>query len=109
MPLVIKDGRLVGDISYEIARLEGLVTDLEKLGSGIMPTAEELADAPLLNAYIRAERPVMCLVGLCDNHPRLNGPVVFTTDIWVIAEELGFARTLGRYYRLGKPRSGEAK
>ncbi len=107
MALLIRDGRLVGDVSYEIARLERLTVDLDRLGSGIMPSAEELADAPLLEGYASASRTVQCLVGHCSSHPRLNGPVIVTTDLWVIAPELGWVRTLSRFYRLGMPRGSE--
>ena len=107
MTITFRGGEILGDIAYEIARLEALAADLDRLGSGIMPGPAELASAPLLDRYVRATRPVPCLVGECRDHPRLGGPLVFTTDLWVFAPELGWCRTLGRYYRLGSPRTGD--
>ena len=106
MTITLRGGEILGDIAYEIARLENLVADLDRLGSGIMPDPSELTLAPLLDRYAPARRQVPCLVGECLDHPRLGGPLVFTTDLWVFAPELGWCRTLGRYYRLGNPRAG---
>jgi hypothetical protein len=109
MTLLIRQGQILGEVSYEIARLEKLAADLDRLACGIMPTAESLAAAPRLDGYVRATRPVPCLVGHCTDHPRLNGPLITTTDLWVVAPELGWVRTLSRFYRLGNPRSGEGQ
>lgn len=106
MPIAIRRGKILGDIAYEIARLEKLVADLKCFAAGELPTAETLADAPLLDSYVKSERPMLCLVGICTDHPRLQGPVVATTDLWVMAPEEGWCRTLGRFYRLGSPRDG---
>ena len=103
MPIIIRQGKILGDISHEIARLEQLTIDLDRLGGGVMPDPNIIAAAPLLDRWKRASRPVSCLVGECTDHPRLRGPLVVTTDIWILAPELGWCRTLGRYYRLGKP------
>jgi hypothetical protein len=106
MPIAIRRGRILGDIGYEVERLEKLVADLKRFAAGELPSAEELAEAPLLDLYARSQRPMLCLVGFCTDHPRLRGPIVATTDIWVMAEDLGWCRTLGRFYRLGSPRDG---
>jgi hypothetical protein len=105
MPITIHRGRILGDVAFQIARLEKLASDLDRLGSGIMPSAAELADAPLIDQYMPVTQPVPCLAGVCSDHPRLHGPLIMTTDIWVAAFEDGWVRTLGRYYRLGQPRS----
>ena len=104
MPITIRQGTILGDIAYEIARLEQLTSDLDRLGSGTLPDPATIAAAPLLDRWTRSTRPVTCLVGECRDHPRLGGPLVVTTDIWIMAPDLGWCRTLGRYYRLGKPR-----
>ena len=106
MPITVRQGKILGDIDYEIARLEKLTADLKKLAAGDLPTEEELADAPLLESYAQSQRPMLCLVGICTDHPRLRGPVVVTTDIWIMAPDYGWCRTLGRFYRLGSPRDG---
>jgi hypothetical protein len=103
MPIAIRGGKLLGDVAYEVARLKRLTADLERYAAGSMPSVKELADAPLLENYARAQRPMLCLVGRCTNHPNLRGPSIMTTDLWVVTD-LGWCRTLGRYYRLGSPR-----
>lgn len=104
MPIAIYRNKVLGDVAYEITRLKKLVADLELIAVGIMPTTDQIEGAPLLDDYRRATRPMLCLVGVCTDHPMLNGPVVMTSDIWVLAPDLGWCRTLGRYYRLGKCR-----
>ncbi|MEJ1979040.1 MAG: DUF6634 family protein [Acetobacteraceae bacterium] len=105
MPIAIRGGKLLGDVDYEIVRLKRLAVDLERYAAGSMPSNEDLAGAPLLDDYAPAQRPMLCLVGHCTDHPRLRGPIVMTTDLWVTTD-LGWCRTLGRYYRLGSPRDG---
>ncbi len=104
MPITIRGGEILADVSYEVARLEQLIIDLDRLGSGVFPDPATIAAAPLLDRWIRSTRPAPCLIGECRDHPRLNGPLVVTTDVWITAADLGWCRTLGRYYRLGKPR-----
>lgn len=89
MPITIRRGKILGDIDYEITRLERLVADLKRFAVCELPTEKELADAPLLETYVRSQRPMLCLVGICTDHPRLRGPVVATTDLWVMAPEHG--------------------
>ena len=96
-----------GDALNDIARLEQLIADLDMLASGELPPPQQLADAPLLDGYRLATRSEPCLVGECADHPRLNGPNIVTSGLWVFAPGLGFARTLSRFYRLGSPASRE--
>ncbi len=103
MTLLIHQGQILGDISDEISRLKTLVADLERLASGEMPTERQLAAAPLLDNYVPATRSMLCLAGCCTDHPHVSGPIITTTEIWVLAPELGWCRTLSRYYRLGHP------
>ena len=105
MPITIRGGRILGDISYEVARLEQLTIDLDRLSGGVFADPALIAAAPLLDRWARASRPAPCLVGECSDHPRLGGPLIVTSDVWITAPELGWCRTLGRYYRLGKPRA----
>jgi hypothetical protein len=107
MPIAIDRGKVLGDVAYEIARLKHLLADLERIASGLMPTAGDLASSPLLDDYEASVRPMICLTGRCVDHPHLRGPMVTTTDVWVMAPDLGWCRTLGRFYRLGRHR-GEA-
>jgi hypothetical protein len=96
-------------IRAEIDRLETLAADLE-IVSGTLPfpldymLAKAYPNAPTLDDWRFAVRPVTCLVGLSTGHPRLPGegrPIV-TSEIFLISEELGWARSFSRWYRLGR-------
>ena len=109
MPIIVGRQRIVGDVAGEIARLESLVSDLDHLGSGGMPTAEVLEAAPLLDPWCLGTCMLPCLVGGNTGHPTLRRRFVQTTEIWALAPELGWARTLSRYYRLGRPMQSEER
>ena len=108
MTVIIRGGKVLGDISYELARLEQLTLAIDHLAGGTFPDPDVIAAAPLLDRWASSIRPAHCLIGECRDHPRFNGPLIVTTDLWIMAPDLGWCRTLGRYYRLGKPRSVEA-
>jgi hypothetical protein len=91
------------DLGEEAARLDRLAADLRRLAGGVMPTAEELASAPVLHAWQLRTWPRPCLSGVGRNHPRLRPGRITTTDLWVIDADAGWARTLSRYYRLEVP------
>ena len=88
----------------ELARLSALVIDMEKIRSGVPP--ERLAQgAPILDHWVMTHRSEVCLAGLSTGHPRLTGtnrPIV-TSDLWLVSKDLQWARTLSRWYRLGRP------
>lgn len=102
MALLVRGGKILGEYPYELARLEKLVTDLDLMGSGQMPSADDLADAPVIHRWRLAARAAPSLVGICSDHPRLHGPTIQTSDLWVIAPDEGWARTLSPFYRLGE-------
>ena len=104
MPIFVGREGIRGDIFQNIARVEQIAADLELIARGELPSEHALSSAPFIDAWKVVLRPVPCLVGICGDHPRLNGPVVTTTDLWVFAPDLGWARTLSRFYRLGTPR-----
>ena len=101
MPIFVGREGIRGDIFQNIARVEQLAADLDVIAQGGLPSEQDLASAPFIDAWTVALRPAPCLVGVCGNHPRLHGPMVTTTDLWVFAPDLGWARTLSRFYRLG--------
>jgi len=101
MLLISPDG-VDRDAEVELRRLQALCSDLAKIASGYQPVAE-LADAPLLDSYSGTFRMAPCLTGMISGHPTVRGPAVLTSDLWVYAPELGLARTLNRFYRLGRP------
>jgi hypothetical protein len=92
-------------VTQEIDRLVQLVDDLRKIRDGGGPAEADLNEAPILDHWTRQLRPVPCLAGEVSDHPLLPGlgrPIV-TSDVWVLAEHQGWARTLSRWYRLGRP------
>jgi hypothetical protein len=101
-------------IRAEIDRLETLAADLE-IVSGTLPfprdqmLAKAYPNAPTLDEWRFAVRPVTCLEGLSTGHPRLLGDrrSIVTSEIFLISEELGWARSFSRWYRLGR-RSDDA-
>ncbi|MGO4573262.1 DUF6634 family protein [Microvirga sp. 2TAF3] len=94
-------------VSQEIDRLKRLAEDIRAIAEGESPTGDDLKNAPILNHWVRAVRPVPCLVGYVPDHPRPpgTGRPVMTSDLWVLAEHQGWARTLSRWYLLGRPQS----
>jgi hypothetical protein len=84
-------------------RLEKLASDLRRFQCGWLPSSDELEHAPLLDPYAVMTRPALRLVGGNHGHPLLKGAMIGTSELWVLAPELGWARTLSRFYRLGRP------
>ena len=97
------------DLDDIIGRLERLAVDLRRIARREAPTSTELGSAPLVDNWVLDPRPHVCLVGDLYGHPILRGPMVRTTEVWAIAPAQGWARTLSRFYRLGRPNgAGEA-
>ena len=84
-----------------IERLEPLLADLKRLTTDGRPP--DLSDSPLIDHYIVSTTPVTVLVGHITGHPFVRGPVSHTSQVMVAAAEEGWARTLSRFYRLGRP------
>lgn len=91
--------------ALELARLSALVADMEAIGRGLGPEDLVEGEAPLLDRWILGRCPIRCLVGLSTGHPRLPGEnrPIGTSDLWLISEDRSWARTLSRWYRLGRP------
>src|SRR3954447_15504505 len=103
MAIIVGHRGIVGDIPGATARLESLLSALEGLGRGEMPGADELQSAPLLDPYSFSMFALPCLVGGNHGHPLRQGASIRTSDLWLFAPELGWARTSSRLYRLGRP------
>ncbi|SDD49272.1 DUF6634 family protein [Belnapia rosea] len=103
MIIIGEGGHVSGDVEAEARRLEALAADMRRFGAPTPPSVEELAAAPLLEAWSVSARPTLCLVGMVTGHPELRGPRCQTSDLWAFAPVLGWARTLNRLYRLGAP------
>lgn len=89
-------------VTDDVRKLRALADDLERLAAGQAPTEADLADAPQIDAYEFIARSVPAIYGLNDGHPRLSSPTLTTTQLWVLNEKQGWARTYSRYYRLGQ-------
>jgi hypothetical protein len=89
---------------YQLARLIALVDDMKEIRSGVSP--ERLAASPpILERWAMARRPAICLMGLSAGHPLLpgDGRAIVTSDLCLLADDQTWARTLSRWYRLGRP------
>jgi hypothetical protein len=100
----------LGDPGAMIAmatRLRALATDLEAAAAGHLPDAEALRDAPVLDWWSLAARSTLCLVGERSGHPELRGDgrMTVTSAVYIVDLETGIARTLSRWYRLGRERN----
>lgn len=91
-------------LNDEIERLKALCLDLEWLRAGVVPSIENLEDAPLLDNYEITLREVPALKGRVVAHPVIGTATALTSELRVIAPDLGWARTMSRFYRLGSPR-----
>lgn len=100
--LVSKDG-LSADVEFELNRIERLLSDLKRIRDSVAPNADDLTSAPVLDYYVVAARPCPCLAGNVTGDPLVRSRRVVTSDLWVMAPELGWARTLSRFYALGRP------
>ena len=102
MTILVDRGGCRGELDAYISRLESLLAHLKNLRAGILPTAEELAAAPVLERWRPTVREAECLVGNVDGHPSLGG-LMTTSEVWTYAPALGWSRTMSRLFRLGRP------
>lgn len=98
------------DFTRELERLAALIADMERIHRGVSPQAMAGDHAPLLDRWVLAKRGAPCLAGLSTGHPELvgeNRPIA-TSELWLLSKDRTWARTLSRWYRLGRPagRSG---
>ena len=102
MTIIVSRHGTDGDqLATYIARLEALLVHLKALAEERLPSDEEIAAAAVLDRYQGLLCPVKCLIGWVS--PTLRQA---TSEVWVYAPELGWARTFGRLYRLGRPFDG---
>ena len=88
----------------EMERMAALVADMESIRRGVPPQAMAGDDAPVLDRWVLAMRTVPCLAGLSTGHPELAGEnrLIGTSDLWLLSKDHTWARTLSRWYRLGR-------
>lgn len=91
------------ELEFEIKRLRRLADDLDRIQQGSHPGRKVLSTAPRIESWRLVARPTACLTGCVFGHPWIKeGGIGITTDVWAIAPTLGYARTLSRFYVLGK-------
>jgi hypothetical protein len=79
-----------------IAQARALADDLARIVAGDGPTDADLADAPLIDLWRPALRPVFALIGVVHGHPSVRaGHTALTSDA-------GWARSWSRFYALGR-------
>ena len=98
------------EFAREMERLAALVADMESIRRGVPPQVMAGDDAVVLDRWVLAMRTVPCLAGLSTGHPELVGEnrLISTSELWLLSKDRSWARTLSRWYRLGRPaeRSG---
>ena len=71
-----------------IAKLRGLVHDLDRIAIAAAPTTAELAKAPLLVDWrIVLSLSGLALTGFVAGHPRLGARAIVTSPLWVLDPE----------------------
>jgi hypothetical protein len=99
MTIIVGRHGHVGDIAGRIARLETLAHDLRRIAVGSGPTERELEGAPLIGSYRVRSMSIPCLVA--GDGTEVLGPLAGTRHVWILAPDLGWARTLEGWRRLG--------
>ncbi|WP_434729596.1 DUF6634 family protein [Rhizobium binae] len=83
-----------------------LLDDIRRANAGEFDVAS-FSDAPLLDAYNTTVGYAYALTGMVNGHPRLkDGKEIVTSQLYYLNSELGIARTMNRWYRLGTCRQG---
>jgi hypothetical protein len=107
MASLIRDRSPGPQLDAEIALLRELLRDLERIRVGQHPGRRTLNDAPVLENWKVTVRTEPCLTGIVHGHPRIQDRrTTITSQLWLLAPKLGYARTLSRFYALGEPALG---
>ncbi len=65
---------------------------------------DDLDDAPLIEDWVITGAFAPCLIGRVTGHPTVrDGRLVHTSVLIAISVREGWARTLNRFYQLGRP------
>jgi hypothetical protein len=83
-------------------RLWELAEDLAIIKVGQGPSNAELDAAPVITDWHLAPEMGLVLVGRVEGHPDLGSRWIRTSQLYHFDELRSFARTLSRYYRLGR-------
>lgn len=95
------------DTAYErdFLRFSSLVADMDHIRHGVPPGTIAGDDAPLLDRWLLGNVLTPALVGLSSGHPALPGVnrAIATSQVLLMSDDMAWARTLSRWYRLGRP------
>ncbi|MFN3133922.1 DUF6634 family protein [Roseibium sp.] len=91
-------------LSNDIEKLQGLLDDLKALRAGNYPSLMTLSNAPFLDDYSVISRGIAALSGEVTGHPTISGnnEPMLSSPLFVVLKDIGAARTLSRWYRLGE-------
>lgn len=89
----------------ELTQPASLLAVMQAIQRGVVSDLVVDGEAPLPDRWIVGRRLVPCLSGLSTGHPRLvgNHRAICTSNLWPLPEDHNWARTLSRWYRLGRP------
>jgi hypothetical protein len=83
--------------------LQRLRRERPYLQRGEIPPEIDLSKAPILDNWAFSIEPRRRLIGTVTGHPRLPDGWITTSPLVWIDPDRGVARTISRYYRLGRP------
>jgi hypothetical protein len=104
--VVFSQGREAGELlAAETARVRVLLADMERILAGAPPETTVSEEPPLLDHWILGNMLTPSLVGLATGHPALPGVnrAIATSPVLLMSDDMTWARTLSRWYRLGRP------
>jgi hypothetical protein len=101
LPETLKS-RFRGEDRSLAEKLAGLAADVAAIRSGEGPRPSDLLGTPVLDNWSLEPFRAHLLAGTVRGHPRLGDSPVRTTMAVLVDENEGWARTLSRYYRLGR-------
>jgi hypothetical protein len=109
--LLFNEGRGAEEqLAVESARIRALLCDMERILKGVLPETLVSEEPPLLDRWLLGNELTPALVGLSTGHPALPGTnrPIATSQVFLMSADMSCARTLSRWYRLGRPaeRSG---
>nr|WP_314256816.1 DUF6634 family protein [uncultured Devosia sp.] len=85
-------------------RIHSLSDDLKLIEQLMAPRIYDFATAPILNDWSIGQRHEIALVGRVEGHASIpDKKLVTTSGLYFLDPVAGYARTLSRWYRLGKP------
>lgn len=94
---------LKDDLMRDVARRIHLLSrDLSLIEQLQAPTIHHYVEAPIIDNWSIGARYEPALVGMVSGHPsRGDGPTI-TSRLYYLDDRIGVARTLSRWYRLGR-------